>query len=308
MSDECGMMNEPKIKALAPWFGGKRTLAPTIVEELGKHASFWDVTGGGFSILFAKDRSSHKTVNDLHGDLINMARVVASDDAPALYERLQRTLHCDALVEEGRKQIAEDYEGDKPDLERAYWYFVVVWAGRNGVAGTKRINYQMAVRWTHGGGSGGVRFRNAVESLPWWHQRIRTVEILRRDLFQVLPRIHDESGTVIYVDPPYFRRGARSGGSPYLYEFGCSDHSNLAGELQRFTKARVVVSYYDDEALDGLYPGWTKRQVYRNKNLHVQNRRGANKRTAPEVLLINGPSLAEPAGPMADGLVLWRPE
>jgi len=106
MSDECGMMNEPKIKALAPWFGGKRTLAPTIVEELGKHASFWDVTGGGFSILFAKDRSSHKTVNDLHGDLINMARVVASDDAPALYERLQRTLHCDALVEEGRKQIA----------------------------------------------------------------------------------------------------------------------------------------------------------------------------------------------------------
>lgn len=26
-----------KIKAIAPWFGGKRTMAPDIVKELGQH-------------------------------------------------------------------------------------------------------------------------------------------------------------------------------------------------------------------------------------------------------------------------------
>lgn len=31
-----------KIKAIAPWFGSKRTLAPRIVEELGKHFAYWE--------------------------------------------------------------------------------------------------------------------------------------------------------------------------------------------------------------------------------------------------------------------------
>ena len=32
-----------KIKALAPWFGGKRKLAPRIVELFGQHKTYWEV-------------------------------------------------------------------------------------------------------------------------------------------------------------------------------------------------------------------------------------------------------------------------
>lgn len=287
------MTDAPKIKAIAPWFGGKRTLAPVIVEELGQHKAYWEPCCGGLAVIMAKEPSSHEIVNDLHGDVVNLARVIASDEAPKLYERLQRTTHCDALVEEGRALIVNDYQSGRPDLERAYWFFVVSWSGRNGVSGTERGNYQMAVRWTSGGGSGSGRFRSATESMPWWHQRLRNVEILRRDLFQVIPRIADEKGTAIYVDPPYLRTGARSGSAKYLYEFVAGDHSSLAAELSRFCQARVVVSYYDEPQLADLYKGWTKRTVYRSKNLHVQNRRGSKKTVAPEVLLLNGPSYAE---------------
>ena len=282
--------SRPKITAIAPWFGGKRTLAPVIVEELGEHKSYWEPACGGLAVLFAKPRSSHETVNDLHGDLTNLARVIQSDEAPKLYDRLQRMLVCESLIQEAKAKIIKSLDSDEADPERAYWYFLVSWAGRNGISGTLRTNYQMAVRWTSGGGSGAVRFRSAVESLPWWHYRLQGVEILRRDLFQVIPRIDDQDGTVIYLDPPYFRTGARSGFQKYLYEFQTGDHDSLAAEAARFKKARVVVSYYDNPALQELYPGWTKRLVYRQKNLHVQNRRGTQKCTAPEVLLINGPS------------------
>lgn len=286
-------MSRPAITAIAAWYGGKRTLAPTIVAELGQHKAYWEPCCGSMAVLFAKEPSSHETVNDLHGDIINLARVIADDQlAPQLYDRLQRTLMAEPIVLAAKAAVAIPYDIDQPDMDRAYHYFVLSWAGRNGVSGTKRYNYQMAVRWTHGGGSGAVRFRSAVESLPWWHRRLQNVEILRRDLFIVLDKIEDEPGTAIYLDPPYLRTGARTGTNPYLHEFSGEDHARLAVAASRFQAARVVISYYDDPVLDELYPDWLKRRVTVNKNLHVQNRRGSSKCEAPEVLLINGPSYA----------------
>lgn len=40
---------EPKITAIAPWFGSKRTLAPRIVAELGKHTSYFEPFCGSCS-------------------------------------------------------------------------------------------------------------------------------------------------------------------------------------------------------------------------------------------------------------------
>ena len=167
---------------------------------------------------------------------------------------------------------------------------------------SQEINYPMAVRWTPGGGHGGVRFRSATESIPLWHQRLRQVIILRRDLFEVLPKIQDVKGVVVYVDPTYLRE--TRGGAEYVHEFQDDtgtifetedDHARLAREVGRFEHARVVVSYYDHPRLGRLYEGWTKRNMSRQKNLHVQNlhvqnRRGAGPCVAPEVLVLNGPS------------------
>lgn len=190
------------------------------------------------------------------------------------------------------------------DMERAYHFFIVSWMGRNGTAGSARINYQMAVRWTPGGGGGGIRFSAAVESIPWWHQRLRRVVILNADMFKVLSKISDERGVVLYVDPPYLKKTrGDGGGSVYEYDFdevpgpdGLDDHDRLAIALRRFRLARVVVSYYDHPRLGQLYPGWTIRKIDATKNLAQQNKRGSKKCVAPEVLLINGPSFAAGGG------------
>lgn len=297
------MTTSPTITAIAPWFGGKRTLAADIVCELSDHSAYWEPFCGSMAVLFAKEPSGHETVNDLHGDLINLAMVVRNECCgDQLYSRLVRTLYNDTQFKQSQ-QIFRN--GGPPELppsgvhlgpehvDRAYHYFVVSWMGRNGVSGSARINYQMAVRWTPGGGGGGKRFSAAVDSMPWWHQRLRNVCILRRDAFELLEKIEDCPGVAIYVDPPYFKatRG-KSGGSRYLHDFTDADHDRLAASLARFEKARVVVSYYEDLRLENLYDGWTFRRMHCYKNLHVQNRRGSKKSLAPEILLLNGPSFA----------------
>lgn len=306
------MTAEMKIKAIAPWFGGKRTLAPVIVEQLGKHTQYFEPFCGSMAVLFAKDPSQKETVNDLHGDLINLARVLqAVNAAEMLYERLQNTLFSEDLLEQARLHLQRpDQELHLSDLgcmrpqnlaciERAYWYFLASWMGRNGTAGTARVDYQIAVRWTKNGGSPTVRWRNAVESIPQWHQRLLNVVILRRDAFHIIDRLEDVPETAIYVDPPYAaetRGKIKDGrGGKYLHEFSHDaglfgdDHQRLVEILRGYRQARIVVSYYDCQRIRDLYAGWTFIEHTRQKHLHAQNGRGARPKEAPEILIVNGP-------------------
>ncbi|KKK94504.1 hypothetical protein LCGC14_2682220 [marine sediment metagenome] len=51
------MSDGPKIKAIAPWFGGKRNLAPKIVDALGDHRVYWEPFCGSMAVLMAKPPS-----------------------------------------------------------------------------------------------------------------------------------------------------------------------------------------------------------------------------------------------------------
>jgi DNA adenine methylase len=279
-----------KIKALAPWFGGKRTLAPEIVAEIGDHAAWWELGCGSMAVTFAKEPASMETAIDLHGDLTNLAFVLQQRElAEQLYDRLYRTLVSREASARSQAIICENpapQGDDTPDVDRAYHYMIVSWIGRNGAAGTNHYNTGFCVRYTKNGGAPATRFASAVESIPGWHVRLKGVTILRADLFEVVGRIEDSPGVVIYVDPPYVKKGAR-----YLHDFEADDHPRLAKLLGRFEQTRVIVSYYDHPVVRELYAGWTLRQLQATKalvNQGMRDRGGAVE--APEVLLINGPS------------------
>jgi DNA adenine methylase len=280
--------SEMPVTAIAPWFGGKRTLAPAIVAELGPHRAYWEPFCGSMAVLMAKAPASMETVNDLHGDLVNLARVIRDDRLGAvLYRRLRRTLLSRNLFEESAAVIRVAPGPDAVDVDRAYHWFVVSWFGRNGVAGTANYNAGFCVRYTANGGHAAKRFASAVESIPAWRRRMRGVTILSDDGLELVDRIEDSPGTAIYCDPPYLVKGAR-----YVHDFADKDHVRLATLLRRFRRARVVVSYYDHPRLAGLYPGWTKRTFEVSKAMAHQGRRGGNDTRAVEVLLFNGPSHA----------------
>jgi DNA adenine methylase len=291
-----------KIKAIAPWFGGKRTLAPKIIAELGPHKAYWEPFCGSCAVLMAKPECPMETVNDLHGDLVNLARVLASDRYAELWERSHRTLMCDQIFLECREAVATPAD-PAPSVDevaaehvlRAWRYLVCSWMGRNGAGGTGLTNITLAARYTSNGGSGGFRWRSAVGSIPAWHERLHAVHIRRMDAIEMVGKIEDSAASAIYVDPPYLTKSTK-----YVHDLESEDHHRLAEQLARFQKTRVVVSYYDDPRLEGLYPQdrWTKVACPVVKGLVNQSMRDqrGGKKLAPEVLLLNGPSYADQEG------------
>lgn len=295
-------------------------LGSEIAVELGKHTQYFEPFCGSMAVLLAKEPSQKETANDLHGDLIVLARVVAHpDSAERLYDRLSRAVMSVGALDEAREILSDEslletvedecreYPGAVTPcmMERAYWYFLASWMGRNGTAGTARLDYQIAVRWTKNGGSPTMRFRNAVESIPAWHHRLRNVVIIRKDALSIIPRFEDVKETAIYCDPPYAAEtranmgGKGGGGGRYKHEFKHGgdglffgdDHARLASVLREFKHARIVVSAYDCPRYRELYAGWTFIEKTMAKLLHAQNGRGARRQEAPEILIVNGPSI-----------------
>ncbi|QDU03107.1 D12 class N6 adenine-specific DNA methyltransferase [Gimesia chilikensis] len=287
------------IKSLAPWFGCKRTLAPQIIPELGIHDAFGDFACGSCALPLAKKIcGSQNILNDLHGDLINLARVVASDQWVILYRRLVRTFMHDELFQEAKEQAPGDYYDPAPavnqvgpeHIDRAYWYFILSWMGMNGFGGTHRHNQSIAARYTANGGSGAKRFDSARRSIEDWHLKLSQYQIRNVDCFELLDRLEDSRKWALYCDPPYFQKGDK-----YIHDFTELDHNRLAESLRRFKKTRIVLSYYDDPRLEELYPGWTKVKLTMTKFLVNQGMRDqdAGCHKAPEVLMINGESYTQ---------------
>ncbi len=289
------MAETMEITAMLPYFGCKRTCAPQIEPEIGRHHSWWDLCCASMAMTFGKAPCRMETVVDQYWDVTNLARVMQHRWlGPQLYRRLRRAVCADSLFEDAFARISAERRsgvGDMLDLERAYDFFLVSWLGRNGTAGTGLFNQGFCRRFTNNGGSAAKRLVSSVESIPAMRRRMRDLTILTADLFELLPRIDDAEGTVIYVDPPYLVKGA-----DYVHDFTAEDHVRLAEGLRRFEQTRVLVSYYEHPALDGLYPGWTKRRLKATKALVNQGRRDKEGSVeAPEVLLINGPSFVESA-------------
>lgn len=73
-----------------------------------------------------------------------------------------------------------------------------------------------------------------------------------------------------------------------VHDFTDDDHVRLAENLQRFKRARVVVSYYDHPLLADLYPDWDRETIEVTRSLVNQGLRDqGGGETVNEVLLIN---------------------
>ncbi len=277
-----------KYKSIVPYFGGKRMMAPDIIAALGfgerKITTYCEPCCGGLGVFLQTPAVRNPILNDLHGDLMNLARVIQhKDTATELYEYLQRVVVCEATLRDAQASMRGPTRMNH--VEQAYWYFIASWMGRNGVAGTAVREYKLAVRFTASGGSPAVRWKNAVVSIPAWHEKLQWATLLDRDIFGVLAKLRDEPETAIYVDPPYLpeTRGNSSSGR-YKHDFTDEDHTRLRDALRRFERARVVVSYYDHPRVREMYDGWKFSDHSRQKNL--SNASGKPSK-APELLIIN---------------------
>lgn len=288
---------EMTIRALAPWFGGARSLADRIGPELGRLGWCGVLFAGGLPEL-PHIQTQAGVATDLHRHIINLARVVADPLLLCqLIRRVDRLLfHSDVLEAAQRRCLEREHEsegglfaGDRrcdaaPDVEWAADYFVCCWMGRGGYSGRGgELSQSIAVRYTASGGSSAKRWRSAVESLPAWGKVLERWQFVCCDAFKVLTRLKKQDRAGLYLDPPWV--GA---GDEYVHRFTIDQHRRLSVELHRLAKYgyRIVLRYGDDPLIRDLYPAgkwtWIESTTRNQRNGEVS-----------EVLIVNGPSYTQ---------------
>jgi DNA adenine methylase len=223
---------------LAAWIGGKRRLAPIIVDRLRAipHQAYMEVfTGMGGVFLRRPWQSPVEVINDRSDDVANLFRVV------------QR--HLDALIDYFRLQLASRAEFERlaavspetlTDIERAARFLYL----QRLAFGGKVLSRAFGVDPTSPA-------RLNPEALPGLlrrvHDRLSGVTIECLDWRDFLAR-YDRAGALMYLDPPYF-------GSEGYYGralFHPADHAELAGRLQGL-QANWLLSINDTPEIRALY-------------------------------------------------------
>ena len=284
-----------KIKALAPWFGSNRKCAKHVGEEL-TGCKWVGIPFAGSMAEIPHIKASTIVVNDKHENIMNLACVVANDaDRAHLLNRLRKKLfHPRELLEAQNRCIQRmNSKGlfhpacSMEPIAAAEDYFVAVWMGRSGKAGTS-VEFQggLPVRWNANGGDSNTRYRSAVESLDAWGAALRSCNFTTLDGFQFLnDKVKDQPRHGLYIDPPF-----PDVSNEYRHDCGANEseqlkwHTRLRDALRRFKHTRVVCRFYDHPLIRELYPEpeWTWRYLTGGRDQANQYK--------PEILIINGPS------------------
>jgi site-specific DNA-adenine methylase len=248
-----------KSARLLPWFGSNTENAASAGAMLRGCRWVGIPFAGGMSEVPYID-CKQILANDLHRHVVNLCRVIADNrERRWLVEQADALpYHPDILAMYQRDAVNEpDYSiSSAPDGYAALCYFVSVWMGRGGKAGTTgEFDGSLPIRWNANGGGSNRRYRTAIEALDAWGETFRRCEFVCMDAFEFLDKCRDSRETGIFVDAPW-----PDAGEEYRHQFSDGDQTRLAERLMKFTQARVVVRFGEHPLIRSLYPessGWT---------------------------------------------------
>jgi len=230
------------------WHGGKWLLAPWIIEHMPAHRVYVEPFGGAASVLMRKPRSYAEVYNDLDDEVVNLFRVLRSDDAERLADLLRLTPFASG-------EFAEAYGVSPDSLERARRTIIKAFMG----FGSNAIHRKSGFR-SNSNRSGTTPARDWVnypDQLAAAIERLRGVVILNRDACEVMAA-HDGPETLHYVDPPYLP-DTRDAGTDYAHEMTEGQHADLLAFLRKLD-GKVIVSGYPSPLYDDALHGWRRVQ------------------------------------------------
>ena len=230
-----------------PWFGGKASLADTLVSLIPPHDTYVEAFGGAASLLFAKAPSKLEVYNDLDSGLVNFFRVLRNrEQADELRYQLDLTPYSREEWQACREIIRR---GDAADLiEYARCWFVCMhqaFAGRV----DDGCGWRFATQPSH---NPAQSYRSAIALLPSFVARLSEVIVEHKEALQVL-RQFDRPGTLYYLDPPYLPETRKAHG--YRHEMTYAQHAQFLDTVTHL-QAMVILSGYDAPLYQDALAGW----------------------------------------------------
>lgn len=249
----------PNTKTLFPWPGGKTRLLRHLLPLLSDnpHTCYVEAFSGGAALLFAREPAKVEVINDTHGELVRLYRVVAN--------------HLDEFLRQFRwaltsRQMFKWAQMQEPetltDIQRAVRFFYLqrlAFGGKVvgqtfgiGTTSPRRINL---MRLEEHLSEAHLRLHNVVvENLPWEHCVDR----------------YDTPHTLFFLDPPYWQTEGYGG------SFGMDQYLQLA-EVMAGLKGRAILTINDHPDMRKVFSGFRSNVVAINYTIAGGGKAAARK-------------------------------
>ncbi|WP_251978549.1 DNA adenine methylase [Salinicola avicenniae] len=228
-------------KPILPWMGGKRRLAKQILPLFQPHHTYVEPFCGGAALYFMKEPSAVEVINDAHGELVNLYRIVKHH-----LEELVRQFRW-ALV--SREEYLTQREVDPAhltDIQRAARFFYLQKLAFGGKVSGQSFGAKVSA-------PPGFNLMRIEEELSDAHLRLARTWIEHLDWYECLRR-YDRYQTLFYLDPPYW------GTAGYGRDFALEEYDRMA-EFARCSKGQVVISVNDIPEMHAAFDGLNIRKT-----------------------------------------------
>lgn len=230
-----------KARPMLPWIGGKRRLAGQIIPLFPEHECYVEVFAGAAAIFFEKEPARVEVLNDVHGELVRLYRVVQHH-----LEEFVRQFKWALTSREMYRWTASTPPETLTDIQRAARFYYLQKLGFGGKVDGQTFGTATTSK-------GRLNLLRLEEDLSAVHLRLHQVTVENLDWADCVRR-YDRAHTLFYMDPPYF------GTAGYGSEFGLEQYQQMA-ELLRTMKGKAVVSVNDIPAMRSAFKGLTTREL-----------------------------------------------
>lgn len=233
----------PHTKTLFPWPGGKTRLLRHLLPLLSEnpHTCYVEAFAGGAALLFAREPAKVEVLNDNHGELVRLYRVVANH-LDEFLRQYRWALTSREMFNWAKLQHVETLT----DIQRAARFFYLQ-------------------RLTFGGKAKGQTFGTATtspkrinllrleEDLSDAHLRLHRVVIENLTWQRCLAK-YDAPHTLFFLDPPYWQTEG------YGEAFGLEQYEELA-EVMAGLKGRAILTINNHPAMRRLFDRFPAKTV-----------------------------------------------
>lgn len=250
-----------------PYRGGKRLLAKTIVERIGKipHACYAEPFFGMGGVFFRRNEIVEcEVINDISKDVTTFLRILQRH-----YVEFLNFMRWHVTTRSEFERLASLDVSYLTDLERAARFFYLQKTAFGGKVSGRSYGYSIVEE---------SKFCiSRVESnLEAVHERLAPVQIENLDYADFIAR-YDHEKTLFYIDPPYWGNENDYGKGV----FSKKDFEKLA-ELLLSIKGKFILSINDTKEIREIFKGFTLEEVETAYSISIG--RSANKK-ASELLI-----------------------
>lgn len=217
----------PKTNTVIPWPGGKTRLLQHLLPLLSDnpHTCYVEAFAGGAALLFAREPARDEVLNDTHGELVRLYRVLANH-----LEEFVRQFKWSLTSREMFRWAQLQHVDTLTDIQRAARFYYLQRLAFGGKAkgqtfGTSHVSPKR------------INLLRLEEELSAAHFRLHRV-IVEQLPWQRCVEKYDAPHTLFLLDPPYWQ--TEGYGSPFPLE----EYDQLAEVMARL-KGRAILTIND---------------------------------------------------------------